>query len=196
MALIGIGVGLPVGLWWSAPLAPLVGWDIAAAGYLGWLWRTIWPMDPRRTARLAVREDPNHALRDAVLICACLASLLGVGTVLLTARSVTGHLPHIGLGSITVLLSWTVVHSIFTARYARLYYTGDDGGIDFNQPTPPRYVDFAYLAFTIGMTFQIADTDLTSTDMRRTVLRHALLSYLFGAVIIGVTVSLLAGLEQ
>ena len=62
--------------------------------------------------------------------------------------------------------AWGVVHTIFTLRYARIYYTGDDGGVDFNEKTPPDYTDFAYLAFTIGMTFQVSDTNLTSKAMR------------------------------
>lgn len=192
MTTVGVGVGLPAGIAYSPSLGPLLGWDVAALGYLVWIWRTIWPLDARDTARLANREDPNRPLRDALLLAACLTSLFGVGMVLLTAHSALSHLHHIGLGIATVLLSWAVVHSTFTARYARLYYTGVEGGVEFNQPGPPRYSDFAYLAFTVGMTFQIADTDLTSNEMRKTVLWHALLSYLFGAVIIAVTVSLLA----
>ena len=96
----------------------------------------------------------------------------------------------------TVALSWLVVHTVFTLRYAMLYYTGKDGGVNFNQPTPPRYSDFAYLAFTIGMTFQVSDTDLETPAIRATALRQALLSYLFGAVILGTTINLVAGLAS
>jgi hypothetical protein len=85
------------------------------------------------------------------------------------------------VGMVSVVLAWGVVHTIFTLRYARIYYTGGDGGVDFNEKIPPDYTDFAYLAFTIGMTFQVSDTNLTSKSMRRTALRHALISYLFGA---------------
>jgi uncharacterized membrane protein len=96
----------------------------------------------------------------------------------------------------TVALSWLVVHTTFTLRYAMLYYTGKDGGVEFNQATPPRYSDFAYLAFTIGMTFQVSDTDLRTPTIRATALRHALLAYLFGAVILGTTINLVAGLAN
>ena len=87
-----------------------------------------------------------------------------------------------------------MVHTVFTLRYARLYYTGTDGGVDFHQDDPPRDGDFAHLGFTIGMTFQVSDTDLTTTKVRVTALRHALLSYLFGAVILAATINLIAGL--
>ncbi len=88
-----------------------------------------------------------------------------------------------------------MVHTIFTLRYAALYYrTGTPGGIDFNQVAPPRYRDFAYVAFTLGMTFQVSDTDITDSEIRATALRHALLAYLFGTLVIAVTVNMLAGL--
>jgi uncharacterized membrane protein len=99
-------------------------------------------------------------------------------------------------GVATVVISWLVVHSVFTLRYAMLYYTGNDGGVNFNQAMPPRYSDFAYLSFTVGMTFQVSDTNLERPAIRATVLRHALLSYLFGAVILATTINLVAGLAS
>jgi len=101
-----------------------------------------------------------------------------------------------GLSILAVALAWAAVHTVFTTRYARLYYCGSDGGIDFNQDDPPQYSDFAYLAFTIGMTFQVSDTDLKTKLIRATALRHMLLSYLFGAVIIATTINLVAGLSK
>ncbi|MEW2378269.1 DUF1345 domain-containing protein [Micromonospora sp. NPDC047812] len=199
MGAIGLVVGGLTALAATPALAPLAGWDAAALSWLVLVWYKLWPMDARRTARLAVYEDPNRAARDALLLAACLASLLAVGVVVTSAhgapvtaaRNVYG-----GLGVLSVLLSWLVVHTVFAARYARIYYTGPDGGIDFNQSEPPRYSDFAYVAFTVGTTFQVSDTSLTSNEMRRTALRHSMVSYLFGAFIIAVTVNLLAGLAR
>jgi uncharacterized membrane protein len=94
----------------------------------------------------------------------------------------------------SVALSWTVVQTVFTSHYARLYYSDPVGGIDFNQQAPPRFSDFAYLAFTVGMTFQISDTNLETPTLRAAVLRHALLSYLLGAVILATTINLVSGL--
>ncbi|MEU9509940.1 DUF1345 domain-containing protein [Micromonospora sp. NPDC048170] len=198
MGVFGLVVGGLTALIVTPALAPLAGWDAAALSWLVLVWHKLWPMDARRTARLAVYEDPNRAARDALLLAACLASLLAVGVVLTHAHTATTPARNVysGLGVLSVLLSWLVVHTVFTARYARIYYTGPDGGIDFNQPEPPRYSDFAYLAFTIGTTFQVSDTAVTSNEMRRTVLRHSLVSYLFGAFIIAVTVNLLAGLAK
>jgi uncharacterized membrane protein len=94
----------------------------------------------------------------------------------------------------TVGLSWLLIHTVFTLRYAMLYHTGQHGGVDFNQSAPPRYLGFAYLAFTIGMTFQVSDTDLQAPPIRATALRHGLLSFLNGAIIVATTVNLVAGL--
>jgi uncharacterized membrane protein len=93
-----------------------------------------------------------------------------------------------------LLFSWLTVHTIFALRYARLYYSGTVGGISFNQRREPTYPDFAYVAATIGMTFQVSDTDLEDAAIRRTALRHALLSYLFGAVLLAMTVNVGASL--
>ncbi|MEH1030104.1 DUF1345 domain-containing protein [Micromonospora profundi] len=199
VAVVGIVAGGAFAITVSPPLAPLAGWDAAALTWLVYVWRTIWPLDATRTARLAVYEDPNRAIRDVILLVACIASLLAVGLVVASAHAAPpGRVRDLygGLGALSVLLSWLVVHTVFAARYARIYYTGPDGGVNFNQPEPPRYTDFAYVAFTIGTTFQVSDTNLTSNEMRRTVLRHSLLSYLFGAFIIAVTVNLLAGLAH
>ena len=89
------------------------------------------------------------------------------------------------------------MHTVFALRYAHEYYTDPVGGIDFKtRDERPDYLDFAYVAFTVGMTFQVSDTDVQARRIRRTVLRHALLSYLFGAVILAVVVNVIAGVVQ
>ena len=85
---------------------------------------------------------------------------------------------------------------MYTLRYARLYYSGHAGGIDFNQTADPDYRDFAYLSFTIGMTFQVSDTNIQSQQIRRTALRHAWLAFPMGAVIIATTINVVAGLAK
>ena len=93
-----------------------------------------------------------------------------------------------------MVVSWFAVHTVFALRYARLYYSDPPGGIDFNQSEAPAYVDFAYLAFTIGMAYQVSDTDLQTRKIRATALQHSLLSYLLGAVILAMTINLIIGL--
>src|SRR4029450_4810440 len=99
-------------------------------------------------------------------------------------------------GVATIAISWVIVHSVYTLRYADLFYREPEGGLDFKSGPDfqPDYHDFAYTAFTIGMTYQVSDTDVNRHEMRRTVLRHALLSFLFGAVILATTVNVIATL--
>ena len=177
--------------------APLIGWDILAFGYGGWVWFTVWPLDPASTEADANREDPGRDLADLVLLCAAIASLLAVGMVLFRAGAAgNAKYTQAALAVVSVFVSWALVHTVFTLKYARLYYSGTPGGIDFNDPGPPDYHDFAYLAFTIGMTFQVSDTDIRSREIRRTVLRHAWLSFPLVAVIIATSINLVSGLAR
>ena len=195
-AAAGVCAGALVGLPGSWQIGSLAGWDVAAGVYLAWTWASIWHRDPAATARLALREDPGRPVTDAVLLVASVASVLAVALAIAAGRDggeATRDL-HAALAVASVALSWTVVQTVFTAHYARLYYSRPAGGIDFNQAAPPRYTDFAYLAFTVGMTFQVSDTELQTAALRATVLRQALLSYLLGAVILATTINLVAGL--
>ena len=131
------------------------------------------------------------------MLVACVASLVGVGFILLKASRAegAGAAGMTGLGVLSVVLAWGVVHLVYALRYADLYYSNGDG-IDFNESGDPNYRDFAYLAFTIGMTYQVSDTNLKTKAIRHTALRHALLSYLFGTAIIAVMINVVAGLAH
>jgi uncharacterized membrane protein len=197
MLVAGMWAGVITGLAASWSYAPLVGWDVAALVFSGWVWAIMVPADSRSTAQHATREDPGRTQSDLIVVIAAVASLVAVGYVLIRASGAQGHSQDwlAALGVLSVVLSWFAVHTLFSLRYARLYFTGRDGGIDFNQTSPdPRYLDFAYVAFTIGMTYQVSDTDLQTPTIRATALRQALLSYLFGAVFLGATINLIAGL--
>jgi uncharacterized membrane protein len=87
-----------------------------------------------------------------------------------------------------------MLHLMYTARYAYLYYSEPVGGIDFNSNDQPSYRDFLYLSYNLGMTYQVSDTDFSSTTIHSVVLRHCLLSDIFGTVILAATINLVAGL--
>jgi uncharacterized membrane protein len=172
----------------------LMAWIVAALVFLAWTWTAVWPLDAREAARLAQREDPSRILRDVVLLVAAVGAVATVAGVIFHAHQ-SGAV-RTALGVACVAASWGVLHTILTLRYARLYYTNPKGGVDFKQDEDPTFRDFAYLAFTVGMTFQVSDTDIGKSSIRETILRHALISFLFGAVIIGVTINLVAGLSK
>ena len=191
-----VGALAALGLPWQ--LAPLIGWDAAALSYVCWIWLVVWKLDAGQTAAHAEREDPTRAAADLILLTAAVVSLVAVGYVLVRASDSHGIAKalHIAFGVVSVMASWAVVHTTYALRYARIYYTGRDGGADFHDEERPCFSDFAYLAFTIGMTFQVSDTELNSRVFRATVLRHSLLSYLFGTVIVALTINIVAGLSH
>ncbi|MBW0252836.1 DUF1345 domain-containing protein [Cellulomonas sp. PS-H5] len=177
-------------------IAVLVGWVLAAGGLLLRVWRIGWPQDHRGTKRLAEEEGRTRAT-DAAVLGAAVISLGAVaqGLVQAQSRDLLGIVTVI-LCVLTVVLSWSLVNTVFALKYARHYYAGGDGGIDFGQGEAPTYSDFAYLAFTVGMSFGVADTQLVTTPIRKVGLGHALLSYLFGTVVIAVAVNLVTNLGQ
>ena len=195
---VGLVAGAAVAALGEWSVAPVIGWDVAAVVYAVPVWMTIWGLEAERTSRLATREDPTGPAAHLLLVAASVASLGAVVLLLLEAGNRQGpaQVLMLALGLLSVVLSWTVVHTVYTLHYARMYYTEPVGGVDFNEEAPPRYSDFAYLAFTIGMTFQVSDTDIQAKNIRAAALRHALLSYLFGAVILAATVNAIAGLSK
>jgi uncharacterized membrane protein len=179
-------------------LAPSVGFIVAALTYLIPIWVRVGRLGPSDTARHAMREDPTRYGADLALLVASAASLGAVALVLVSASSTSGagRALRVALAIATVLLAWIVTHTVYMLRYATIFHTAHNKGVDFNQEEPPRYRDFAYLAFTIGMTYQVSDTAFTSSAMRGVALRHALLSYAYGTVIFALTINLLAGLAR
>jgi len=178
---------------WS--VAALCASDVAAVVYMLWVTVTVAGADAAATARLAQAEDGSRAAADAVLLSAGVASLIAVGFVLVQAGR--AHAPARGLltvlAVVSVGLAWASLHTVYVLRYARMYYGPPEGGIDFSDERPD-YRDFTYLAVTIGMTYQVSDTTLRGQAFRRSALRHALLSYVFGTAIVAVMVNIVATL--
>jgi uncharacterized membrane protein len=178
-------------------LSVLAGWDVSAAFVAGSVWTFIAVLDAKATEEVATREDDSRAAADVIMVVACLISIVGVVVGLAHARAHSGAVSGVltGIAVFTVFLSWFTVHTLFVLRYARLYYGHPPGGIEFaNSKEPPDYMDFVYVAFTIGMTFQVSDTGIGQREIRRAVFRHALLSYVFGAVIVGIAINVVGNL--
>lgn len=142
---------------------------------------------------MASAEDDSRVAADVILILATLASLVGVVVTFAEAPQERGaaRVLTAALAVASLLLSWASIHTVSTLRYAHLYVR-DGGGLDFNGDRAPAYRDFAYAAFTIGMTYQVSDTNIRSKAIRMTALRHAFLSFVFGTGMIATTISLVA----
>jgi uncharacterized membrane protein len=179
---------------WQA--AMLIGWDAGAICLLLWIWSAVAKLNAEDSKTHASREDTSVRLSELIVLSSGVALLAAVGLVLIKAAHSSGVSKSslIALGILSVALTWGLVHTVFTLRYARTFYSRPVGGIDFNEDDPPTYLDFAYLALTVGMTFQVSDTNLTTKSIRRTALAHALFSYLYGAVIVALVINVVSSL--
>jgi uncharacterized membrane protein len=196
-ALLGAAAATAASFFCPWQLSVLAGWDVAAAFVVGSVWSFVVVLDAQATRQVAIREDDSRTAVDLIMVIASVVSLVGVIVGLTHARDHHGALSSIltGVAVFTVFLSWFTVHTLFVLRYAHLYYNEPVGGIEFSKTQErPDYLDFAYVAFTIGMTFQVSDTQITNRSIRRAVIRHSLLSYLFGALIVGVVINVVGNL--
>jgi uncharacterized membrane protein len=196
---VGIGVLavlLVTGTHWAVAVS--CAWGTMALVTVLAVWLRIYGMDAAETKANAQDEDFSRPVADLVMLTASVVSLIAIGYMLLEARNRHGTdkalLLLLAIG--VVALSWATVHTLYAVRYGDLYYGHPVGGIDFNENDPPDYRDFGYLALTIGMTYQVSDTDLQTKTIRHTAVRHALLSFVFGAVIVSLTINSVASLLQ
>jgi uncharacterized membrane protein len=154
-------------------------------------WWALWPVDAEATSRHAQRDEFEPRLEESVVVAWSLAGLIAVALLLLLGR--TEERPVVALLALAgVAMSWAGLHLMYAARYAYLFYSETPGGIDFNATDPPAYRDFLYFSYNLGMTYQVSDTNVSSRTIRSVVLRHCLLSYVFGTVILATTINLIA----
>jgi uncharacterized membrane protein len=193
---IGLVAALALAVSGAGELSALGGWAVAAIGLLTWVWRISWPQGHRGTKRLAEEEGRTH-VTDTVVLVAAVASLSAVVVAVVRAGARDPvDVAAVLLSFAVVILSWALVNTVFALKYARLYYAGGDGGIDFHQEGPPAYSDFAYVAFCVGMTFAVAETEPADPEIRKATLGHGLLSYLFTTVMVAVAVNGLTSLGR
>lgn len=192
-AAIGVAVGLVVGIAVDPPLGVLIG--IAAAGIsavvAGWL--VLWPMDALATRADVERETIRPLAEEIIIAVAALCGLVAIVVLLLLGRSSGGGLAA-AAAPVGVAAGWAGLQLTYATRYAHLYYQSPEGGIDFNTDEPPAYSDFFYFSHDLGMTYAVSNNSVTSGRIRGIVLRHCLLSYVFGTVILATTVNLVVGI--
>ena len=195
-ALGGLAVAIVLVPFIDWAIALIIGWDFFCALFLASIWLTIMKADGPKTQKLARREDETRTTAAFLLLAASATSVLAVAIPLSMAGEEDGgtKVALIAVATVTVVLSWFVVNTVFTLRYADLYFRAQTPVIDFGCDDVPNYQDFAYVAFTIGMTYQVSDTSIGSKTIRRTALHHAYMSYLFGTVVVAMTINVVAGL--
>ncbi|WP_076680264.1 DUF1345 domain-containing protein [Microbacterium sp. RU33B] len=192
----GIAGGLVVGPFLGLAAALLAGWSVVAIVSVAWILVLTWPMDADQTRDHATREDPGRRIARVIAVAGSVASLGAVAVVLVQTRNVSLAQSFLlaAIAVVAVAASWALIQVDYMLRYAHLYYRDPVGGIGFNQQEPPMYTDFAYFSVGLGMTYQVADTNVSRNEIRRVVIAQTLLAYLFGAVILATVINLVTGL--
>lgn len=219
----GIAAGTAVTLSMDLATGIVVGWGVLALVNVSWVLLLIWPMDADATRAHAIEEDPGHSLTDTISVVGSLVSLGGVALVILHSQESHDPVRQYllaGAAVLSVATSWALIQVNYILRYARVYYApaaykkagggqmvsaldagsplspadGFSGGIVFNQKELPEYTDFIYFGIGLGMTYQVADTNVTNNRIRRIVIGHTVLAFLFATVILATIVNLVTSI--
>jgi uncharacterized membrane protein len=196
-AIVGLVIAVVPALLGAPELAPLLGWSVAGCIFLVLAWTNAWPAGPEATGELALQEGRSRRLVDSLIISATFVSLVAVAFALIRSqqKDPIGVASAI-LAALGVVLAWALVNTVYAFKYARMYYHDDRHHFRFNQDEDPSYSDFAYAAFSVGMSYNASNVNESSTPSRRVALGHALLSYFFGTFVIAVAINLVVSLGQ
>ena len=181
---------------WRTPTKLLTAWDIGLALYLVLAFSLMARSDVHRLKRRAANQDEGNVAILFLVVAAAIASLGAIFAELGTVGGASRTPSQLILATTTVVMSWAFIHSIFALHYAHEFYgEGRDhhmGGMTFPDDNAPDYWDFTYFAFTIGMCAQVSDVTVSSKSIRRTVLLHSIISFLFNAALLALTVNIAA----
>lgn len=195
IAFVAIMVGattiaaFPLALAWSRAL--MVGFDIAAFVFLS----SLWPLLDDDTAGLRQRAKDNDANRAGLL---ALTGLVTVVILVAIYSELSGKPSPLAVMLViaTLVMAWLFSNTVYALHYAHLFYTddtqgGDSGGLDVPGTERPDYWDFIYFAFTLGMTFQTSDVQMTGRAMRRVAIGHCLAAFVFNLGVVAFTINVL-----
>lgn len=178
----------------------MIGWDTFSVCMIVMSWITFSITSSKQIREQAKIQDPKSYIIFIVVVVSTLASFLAVLLLIISKSHKNGDMWRLPLSIAGMLFSWILIHTIFTLRYAHIYYGDDDtipnqhaGGLSFPGGKRPEYHDFAYFSFVLGMTFQVSDVEITSQRLRKLALAHSLLSFGFNTIMIALTINLIAG---
>ncbi len=195
-AAAGIAAELVMRQFWPASLSAILAWDLAVVVFLLMTYGVIADHSIASIRRRAARLDTRASVMMLLAISAACISLAGLALCLHGANGALADQPvmRLILAGLTVLGSWSLIHTIFALHYAHLYYGMAAGGLIFPGGGDPNYWDFLYYSFVVGMTCQVSDVQVASPGLRRLTLLHGVLSFFFNTVILALAVSVGAGL--
>ena len=175
----------------------MVWWDTFCISIITLTAITFFTINSQQLCFQSSKQDESRVMIFVVILISTLASLLTV-ILLITSKSEvnTAKVWELPIAIIGMISSWILVHTIFTLRYAHIYYSNSQKGegLDFPGDNDPDYLDFAYYAFVIGMTFQVSDVSIKTKRLRNLTLLHSLISFSFNTVIVALTINVIAGL--
>ena len=187
----------------STPAITLITWITIASTIIVLDWVIILWAHPKDIRKIASLEDSSRVMIFVFVMVASLVSLVAMYLLLKSSKgesesTVAGY---IILAMTAVIISWWLVHTVFTMRYAHLYYTTDEGkktplgGLEFpGNDKEPDYLDFVYFSFVVGMTFQVSDVEISSRQIRRLAWAHGLIAFAFNTAIVALSINVISGL--
>ena len=195
-AVVGGGTELILRWFWPPAICAILAWDAAVLTFLFLTYQVLAERSVEQIRRRAAMLDTAASVMMALVVLAACVSLFGLG---LNIHGPGGVLPdyptlRIALAGVTVIGSWSLIHTVFALRYAHLFYGRAKDGLIFPGKSEPNYWDFMYYSFVVGMTFQVSDVQIASQELRKLTLIHGVLSFFFNTVILALAVSVGAGL--
>lgn len=185
----------------------VLSWDVFCISLLALTWLTFFTVSSKDIRREAQQQDSSRTYIFTISLLAALVSMFSVVQMILSGNSDTVYKTlNLVIGVGCMVLSWFLVHTVFTVRYAHLYYAKSSkseqqhaGGLDFPKEQDsdlPDFLDFAYFSITIGMTFQVSDVEIRQRKIRRLALLHGIFSFAFNAAIIALSVNIISGIIE
>ena len=183
---------------WTILSRVLVCWNAGVILFLVLIFLWMMRLSAVQICSKYVEEDASGPIILVIVTVAAMLSLVAIVEPLATIKQVTGlvRAAHFALAALTLINSWILVPTMFTTHYADLYYSVKDDArpLHFPQSPMPVFWDFAYFSFTIAAACQTADVATLNAKIRRTVIAHTLISFLFNASILGFAINVTAGL--
>jgi len=174
----------------------LIAWLSGSATFLALTWRLIVTADEAEVRARAEAEDEPGPVILLIVLAAVLASLIAIVVALIEARTAGSFDKALiaSLAGATLVLSWLLLQTVFVIHYAHRHFGGDGKGFGFPGEPARTYLDFVYLSFCIGATFQVSDNTVNTSALRNLITTHAAVAYLFNTAILALGINITAGL--
>ena len=171
----------------------LIGWDVFAAFYLVLVYIMMWRSTRHHIRRNAILQDDGRFL---ILLVTAVGAFASIAAIVFELGGTHHAAPQLTIATLTIVLSWAVVHTAFALHYAHDYYRGTKpGGLQFpsgEKQDHADYWDFVYFSFVIGMTAQVSDVGITDKTIRRTATVHGIIAFVYNTALVALMVNIAA----